>query len=97
MKFKSFYLTESIELPEIWYHGSKKDFDKFDLNFAITKESNAEVGPGFYLTTDKEDAHRYGIINKEESGYLKEVKLTKKKRYQKRKSKVSTIICSVSN
>lgn len=78
MKFKSFYLTESIELPEIWYHGSKKDFDKFDLNFAITKESNAEVGPGFYLTTDKEDAHRYGIINKEESGYLKEVKLTKK-------------------
>lgn len=78
MRFRQVYFSESIKLPDIWYHGTKVDFDKFDLKYAITDESIAQEGPGFYLTTDKEDAERYGIIDKEKSGYLKEVSLLRK-------------------
>jgi len=87
MKFRQVYFMESVKLPDIWYHGSKVDFGKFDINYAITKESIAQEGPGFYLTTDKNDAERYGIINKEQSGFLKEIKLVRKSGIRKESAK----------
>ena len=87
MRFRQVYFSEAVKLPDVWYHGCKIDFDKFDLKYAITEESIAQEGPGFYLTTDKDDAERYGIIDKNRSGYLKEVKLTQKTGIRKESTK----------
>lgn len=83
MRFKEF-LAEAVSraIPQIWYHGSKKDFSAFDLKYIITEESIAQEGPGFYLTSDAEDAEKYGLPN----GFLKTVKLTSKMGIRNEKS-----------
>lgn len=74
MKFKEFLLeAESKAIPDIWYHGTKTDFPKFDMKYIITEESIAQEGPGFYLTSDKNDAEKYALPN----GFIKTVHLEK--------------------
>jgi len=83
MRFKEFLLeTESKAIPQIWYHGTKQDFSAFDLKYIITEESIAQEGPGFYLSSDPEDAARYGGGK----GFLKTVKLTRKSGLRNEKS-----------
>lgn len=83
MKFGQFYLLESLKIPDVWFHGTKVDFDKFDSKYIITDQSVAQEGPGFYLTSDKQDAEKYTNYN----GYLKEVKLTRKNGIRNEKTK----------
>lgn len=79
MKFIQF-LNEAKEIPEIWYHGSNIEFNNFDLKYAITDKSIALEGPGFYLTTDKDDAERYGK-------YIHKIELIRKSRIKKNTDK----------
>lgn len=41
-----------------WYHGAKIVFDRFDPEHSA--DGHAQEGPGFYLTTDPNDAATYG-------------------------------------
>lgn len=58
MKLREIYnqLYESNKL--IAYHGSKIDFDSFDLN--RVGNGNDQNGPGFYFTINSDEAKRYG-------------------------------------
>lgn len=76
MRFLEFLNESKIEIPTVWYHGTKVDFPKFDLKYIITENSIAQNGPGFYLSSDPKDAEKYGYGK--ESGYLKTVKLLRK-------------------
>lgn len=76
MKFLEFLNESKIEIPSVWYHGTTKDFQKFDLNYIITENSIAQNGPGFYLSSDPKDAERYGLGK--DVGYLKTVKILRK-------------------
>lgn len=74
MNFKDFYtLLESVPSKK-WYHGTTVDFDKFDYRYVMTDKSNAQYGPGFYLTDDNNIARGYANGN----GFLKEVILKRK-------------------
>ena len=42
-----------------FYHGKKKPLKEFSYEF-ITAEGNNQEGAGFYLTSDKNDAKKYG-------------------------------------
>ena len=71
------FLNESkIEIPTVWYHGTKVDFPKFDLKYIITENSIAQNGPGFYLSSDPKMLRNMDMVK--ESGYLKTVKLFRK-------------------
>lgn len=48
-------LTEKYE--NIWYHGSGKDFDKFDVN--STRVNRGTNVAGIYLTKDEDEAREY--------------------------------------
>lgn len=75
-----------IPVSEIWYHGSPKDFTKFDPKYSfIENSSNAALGPGFYLTQDIEEALGYAGRN----GFLKEVHIKNLKRIKQSQAKVS--------
>lgn len=57
MRYKEL-LLESVDI-DTWYHGSPSPISKFSLD-KIGQASFLEFGPGVYLTSDKEDAKRYG-------------------------------------
>jgi hypothetical protein len=75
MKFRQVYFSESAKVLDVWYHGSKTDFDKFDLKYAITKNSVAKHGPGFYLSDSKKDAEMF-VYMRATDGFIKDIKLT---------------------
>lgn len=84
MKFRQVYFTEETKIPEIWYHGTKTDFDKFDLKYAyLENKSIAQFGPGFYLAKDKDLAEHYAGNN----GYVKTFSLSRKERIYDSESK----------
>ena len=78
-------LYESVAIPQIWYHGSKVKFSKFEDKFALTEDSNAQLGPGFYLSLSKDKAIGYAYPN----GFLNEVKLTRRTNIKGAKTKYS--------
>lgn len=43
----------------IFYHGTKVKFDRFDPNFASQDSSIDQNGPGFYFTTNKDEATHF--------------------------------------
>ena len=45
---------------DIFWHGSPKQFDKFDYTFIGSGLGHYEQGPGFYFTNQEVDANRYG-------------------------------------
>lgn len=47
------------KIPDIWYHGSDKKFDVFNLS-GINADNTDQEGPGIYLSSDMEDARGYG-------------------------------------
>lgn len=53
-------MTEREVENTTWYHGSKTAFDSFDA--MRSAEGNTQEGPGFYLTTDPDDAAKYGDV-----------------------------------
>ena len=60
------------------YHGSNHDFTKF--NYTFLGAGTEQEGTGFYLTSSKEDAHRYGkFIHTVEVNYRKVVPMKGKK------------------
>lgn len=62
-------LLEAI--PREWYHGTSVDFKSFDYQYAFVRDrSNAQYGPGFYLTTNKSVALGYA-----NGGFVKTVTL----------------------
>lgn len=79
MNFKNYFfdkllIEEKIE-SKSWYHGSPVKFEKFDLDYVYIKDkSNAELGPGFYLTDNIDLAKRYST----RGGYLYTVQLKRK-------------------
>lgn len=81
ISFKRFY--ESIENIKIWYHGTKIAFDSFDYKYVIKEESNAQYGPGFYLSDSMDVAKDYSG----EEGYIKRIVLTNYKNIKTQKTK----------
>ena len=78
----------------VWFHGSQHKFDKFDLKYCFVdegdKKSNAQYGPGFYLTQSYKEALSYS----EKDGYVYELDLTKnniKNAKDKPSNKLTTI------
>lgn len=66
------FLYEAVSTtPRIWYHGTKVDFKSFEYQYAYLENSNAQYGPGFYLTDNIETAKGYAGSN----GFVKEIKL----------------------
>lgn len=82
LSFKQ-YFTEAIISDVIWYHGTTVDFDKFDYNYVMTDESNAQYGPGFYLTDSFDVASMYAG----KGGFIKKVKLKRKGNIKNPKTK----------
>lgn len=84
MNFKKFYFTESQDIS-ILYTGQKYSEPNFDIDNKIGKGHDQE-GPGFYFTTDKDDAmgyaHPNGIVITVENNFQNlitpETKLNKK-------------------
>lgn len=58
------YLNENINTNDlILYHGTKKDFNEFDLRFFNSGSSDGGwLGYGIYLTNDYEYAESYGDV-----------------------------------
>jgi len=69
MKFVFQILAED----PIWYHGRTVTDETFDLNH--TGKGNDQSGPGFYFTSDVNDARGYAFPK----GIVLEVKLTPRK------------------
>ncbi len=80
------YLVEALTIPNKYFHGSKVDFKKFDPKYIIIPSSNALHGPGFYLSTDKDDADKYAG----KSGFLHNVELTKTSNIKTKYSKIKS-------
>lgn len=77
------YIYESLEIQKILYHGSKNKFNKFDYNYAYTDNSNASLGPGFYLSPDITKSLGYAYP----SGFIYEIELNNTKNIKSIKSK----------
>ena len=58
-------------VAKVWYHGTTVDFHEFDRKYAQVENSNAQSGPGFYMTTDLDEAMMYAGTN----GFIKEIKI----------------------
>lgn len=57
------FLNESINKKMILYHGTRKDFDKFNLSqFNSGSGDGGWLGYGIYLTNDYEYAESYGDV-----------------------------------
>jgi len=69
--FKGFLYEAASTTPRTWYHGTKVDFNAFEYQYALTESSNAQYGPGFYLTDNIKTAQGYAGSN----GFVKEIKL----------------------
>lgn len=81
-------VLEEVKVPvsEVWYHGSKHDFTKFDPQYSYVEgESNARFGPGFYLTQDINEALGYAGSG----GFLKEVVIKNLKKIKQADGRVS--------
>lgn len=84
MKFRQIYFTEDKNIPEIWYHGTKTDFNKFDWKYAyIEQKSIAQFGPGFYLAAEDDLAKHYAGTN----GFVKTIKLERTNKIYESSSK----------
>jgi len=59
--YKPNFIKESLDtqFPIVAYHGTNKDFDKFDISFANTTSDPGDYGEGIYFDTDKEWAASY--------------------------------------
>lgn len=44
----------------IWYHGSNNKFDAFSPEYLDKEDAYMQEGPGYYLTSDINDARAYG-------------------------------------
>ena len=77
------HINEFAKIKEnkfIVYHGSLKEFDIFDYQFLGTGNGTDQHGPGFYFSSDPEDAKVYGDVKKYEITINKELsKITKPK------------------
>ncbi len=49
-----------FDTNKIWYHGSNKAFEAFDINAEPIERSGNP--PGIYLTPHKDEAHDYGTV-----------------------------------
>jgi hypothetical protein len=58
----------------IFYHGARTKFRKFDYNFVGTGSGADQEGPGFYLTSDRNDAAKYSWREDGKPGYIYEVR-----------------------
>jgi hypothetical protein len=67
IKLTSLLLTEVQSFPH-WYHGRTVDSDVFSYDYIGGENSYDQEGPGFYFTSDFNNAKRYaenrGIILK---------------------------------
>lgn len=68
--FGNSQVVDSLNNPLIVYHGTNKQFDKFDISKINSSEPSGDyIGCGFYFTSSKETAAKYGKNIK--SCYLK--------------------------
>jgi hypothetical protein len=86
MRFSQ-YLQEAEKIPTQWFHGSKVEFKKFDLEYAAVEKGYLQEGPGFYLSNDSEDARGYA-----DSKFLKTIELTSTKNIKKASGKFNVIL-----
>lgn len=59
---------------DVWYHGSRRDFDEFNLNLAEQIHPIRMHGRAIYLTSDESLAKAYAT----QSGFLYKVKFENK-------------------
>jgi hypothetical protein len=80
-------ILEAVTISKTWYHGTTADFQKFDYQHVYNENSNAQYGPGFYLTDSPEIARGYANGN----GYLLIINLTRKGRIANQETKPKKI------
>lgn len=71
--------------PKVWYHGTKVDFNRFDYKYAHVENSVAQYGPGFYMTTDVNEALMYAG----DAGFIKEIKILSRQKLKSNTAKPS--------
>ena len=59
-----YILYEKVSTKYIAYHGTNNSFEEFD--YAYIGKGTDEYGPGFYFTSNYDEALRYGKVNKYE-------------------------------
>lgn len=57
--FKNYIFESSSNIPEILYHGSNKQFDKFEINHSDLGKNGLKYGIGVYLTDSIDLAEYY--------------------------------------
>lgn len=77
MNYKD-YINEAVTVPKLMYHGRRRDNTEFDIKYVGKEQSTDQEGPGFYFSTDKQEAegYRYG-------GNRKGVLITAKPKFRK--------------
>ena len=60
--FKNSEMIKSDGSPMIFYHGTNKQFDKFEKTMIGTSTDSGWLGYGFYFYTDINEASQYGKV-----------------------------------
>jgi hypothetical protein len=60
--FRNSEMVKSDGTPMIFYHGTNKQFDKFDKSMINTSTDAGWLGYGFYFYTDINEARQYGKV-----------------------------------
>jgi hypothetical protein len=60
--FKNSEMIKSDGSPMIFYHGTNKQFDKFEKTMIGTSTDSGWLGYGFYFYTDINEVSQYGKV-----------------------------------